>query len=55
MAVAHFIVSGVEGSMIAACGEIIPPRDANRCKMGVYGQKCKDCEDRTKNAWITFQ
>jgi hypothetical protein len=55
MATAHFIVSGVSGSMIAACGKVIPPRDCNGGKVGIYGQRCKDCEDRTKNAWVTFK
>lgn len=55
MATAHFIVSGVEGAMIAVCGEVIAPRDANRCKVGVYGEKCKECEQRAKNAWVTIK
>ena len=55
MATAHFIVSGVQGSMIAACGVVVPPRDANTGKVGIYGQKCAECEDRTKHAWVTFK
>lgn len=40
--------------MIALCGAAVKPRDAAGAKVGVYGQKCKACDDKVKAAWVSF-
>jgi hypothetical protein len=53
--IAHFVVSSVEGSLIALCGTVIHPRDTQGAKVGIYGQICKPCEVKVKEAWVTLQ
>lgn len=52
---AHFIVSTVEGCMVALCGEVIGPKQVQGAKVGVYGQVCPDCEKKVKKAWVTVK
>lgn len=55
--IAHFIASAEGGSLIAACGEVITSdvilKDG--VQVGVFGQKCKACEDAAKIAWVTIK
>lgn len=51
----HFIVSGIQGSMIAACGLVISPKDAAGSRIGIFSQICHDCEVKVKQAWVTFK
>jgi hypothetical protein len=54
MAKAHFITMTVEGVMFTICGETIAPKQITGAHVGVYGERCKKCEDKVKLAWVTF-
>jgi hypothetical protein len=54
---AHFIVTTVEGVMLAICGEAFAPRVVNSASVGIHSQatQCPACTEKVNNAWVTFQ
>jgi hypothetical protein len=52
---AHFIVSTVAGSLIAICGQVFSPKVIGGSQVGIYGEMCKDCETKVKQAWVTLK
>lgn len=55
MRIAHFIVSTVEGCMVALCGEVIGPKNVQGAQVGIYGKICSDCDKKVKEAWVTVK
>lgn len=52
---AHFVVSSIEGSLVTICGSVIAPSDVDGSRVGIYGQMCKECETKVKQAWVTVK
>jgi hypothetical protein len=51
---AHFVTMTVEGVIFTICGETIAPKSISGSRVGVFGERCKKCEDKVKLAWVTF-
>lgn len=52
---AHFIVTTVQGIMVAICGAAFKPSEISGSRVGIYGQVCKECDDKVKEAWVTVK